>query len=105
VRARRRGPRPLASALEHIRDELAPETVLARAQRRWSEVVGASIAAEARPTAERGGVLTVSCSSSLWAHELDLMSPTILEGLNAALRGGRIDRLRCVAAPFSERSA
>jgi predicted nucleic acid-binding Zn ribbon protein len=92
-------------ALELVRDELAPETLLAQAQRHWPEVVGGSVAAEARPTAERAGVLTVSCSSSLWAHELDLMGPTIVEGLNGALRSGRIDRLRCLAVPFSDGAA
>jgi hypothetical protein len=35
----------------------------------------------------------------VWAQELDLMAPTILEGLNARLRAGRVSRLRCVAVP------
>ena len=53
--------------------------------------------------AERGGVLTVSCSASVWAHELDLMAPAILERLNELLRDQRITRLRCVAVPVRER--
>jgi predicted nucleic acid-binding Zn ribbon protein len=85
--------------VDRIRDELAPDTVLAAVQRTWREAVGEMIAAEAQPTAERGGVLTVSCSASVWAQELDLMSPVILERLNALLREGRITRLRCVATP------
>lgn len=99
----RRSPRPLRFAFEAIRDELAPETLLADVQRAWPEAVGASVAAEAQPTAERGGVLTVSCSASVWAQELDLMAPTILERLNELLRGGQIARLRCVAVPLSRR--
>ena len=47
---------------------------------------GTAIAGEARPTAERGGDVTVSCSASVWAQELDLMAPAILERLNCALR-------------------
>ena len=56
-----------------------------------------AIAAEARPTTERGGVLTVSCSASVWAQELDLMAPAIVERLNGLLGGPRLERLRCVA--------
>jgi predicted nucleic acid-binding Zn ribbon protein len=85
-----------------MRDDLAPETVLADAQRVWPDAVGPSIAAEARPTAERGGVLTVSCSASVWTQELDLMAPAILERLNSRLRGPRITRLRCISVPPRE---
>ncbi|HTU97103.1 MAG TPA: DUF721 domain-containing protein [Solirubrobacteraceae bacterium] len=83
-------------ALTVLADDLAPQTVLADVQRVWPEVVGASIAAEAVPTAERGGVLTIACSASVWAQELDLMSVPILERLNGALASGAISRLRCV---------
>jgi predicted nucleic acid-binding Zn ribbon protein len=82
-----------------MRDELSPQTLLAEAQQVWPEAVGPAIAAEARPTSERGGVLTISCSASVWAQELDLMAPVILEQLNALLRAGQLSRLRCVAVP------
>ncbi len=95
----RRSPRQLGSVVEQIRDELAPETLLAELQRVWPEAVGAAIAAEAEPSSERGGVLTISCSGSVWAQELDLMAPAILERLNRSLRTGRVTRLRCVALP------
>ena len=85
-------------ALTSLRDELAPETLLAQAQRVWPENVGEVIACEASPTSERGGVLTISCSGSVWAQELDLMGPTIVGKLNARLGAGRIHRLRCVTA-------
>jgi predicted nucleic acid-binding Zn ribbon protein len=98
----RRGPRPLTVALEGLREQLAPETVLADVQRAWASAVGTTIAAEARPTAERGGILTISCSASVWAQELDLMAPVILERLNAGLRGGHVSRLRCVSVPLRE---
>jgi predicted nucleic acid-binding Zn ribbon protein len=95
----RRSPRTLASAFERMRDDLAPHTLLGDVQSRWLAAVGPAIAAEATPTAERGGVLTVSCSASVWAHELDLMAPAILERLNDELHVARITRLRCVAVP------
>jgi predicted nucleic acid-binding Zn ribbon protein len=93
----RRSPRSMESALSVLADELAPQTLLAEVQRAWPEVVGPSISAQAQPTAERGGVVTVSCSASVWAQELDLMSVAILERLNGALASGGISRLRCVA--------
>jgi predicted nucleic acid-binding Zn ribbon protein len=95
----RRSPRRAGLALDHIRDELAPDTLLAEVQRAWREVVGAAIALEAQPTRERAGVVTVSCSASVWAQELDLMAPVIVERLNQRLRSGQVSRLRCVALP------
>jgi predicted nucleic acid-binding Zn ribbon protein len=95
----RRSPRPLGLALDHICDELEPASLLAEVQRVWHGTVGVTIAGEAEPTAERGGVVTVSCSASVWAQELDLMAPAILERLNDHLRTGRVSRLRCVALP------
>lgn len=87
----------MQSALGVLADELAPQTALAEVQRAWPGVVGPAVAAEAQPTAERGGVLTVSCSASVWAQELDLMSEHIITRLNVALPGGGISRLRCIA--------
>lgn len=95
----RRSPRPISLALELARGDWAPDTLLAEVQRVWPAVVGTAIAAEATPSRERGGVVTVSCSAAVWAQELDLMAPTILERLNAGLERGSVDRLRCVAIP------
>jgi predicted nucleic acid-binding Zn ribbon protein len=100
----RRSPRPIELVLELKREQWAPETLLAEIQRVWGDAVGPAIAAEAKPSAERAGVLTVSCSASVWAQELDLMAPTILERLNMILRSGRVGRLRCVAVPVSRDS-
>jgi predicted nucleic acid-binding Zn ribbon protein len=99
VTSYRRSPRSLSSALDEIRDELEPDSLLAQVQRAWQGAVGMSIAGEAQPTGERGGAVTVSCSASVWAQELDLMAPAILDRLNSALRSGRVSRLRCVALP------
>jgi predicted nucleic acid-binding Zn ribbon protein len=93
----RRAPRSLQHALDDLGEELAPATVLGDVQRVWPRTVGPSIAAQAQPTAERGGVVTISCAASVWAQELDLMAPQIIERLNAALADGPVQRLRCVA--------
>lgn len=94
---RRPSPRALSIALEPLRQSWAPETLLAEVQRVWVEAVGEAIAAEARPERERSGILTVVCSASVWAHELDLMAPDILARLNERVTRGRLSRLKCVS--------
>jgi predicted nucleic acid-binding Zn ribbon protein len=93
----RRSPRSMQFALDELAEELAPATLLADVQRAWPATVGPAVAAQAQPTAARGGVVTVSCAASVWAQELDLMAPQIIRQLNEALDGGTVQRLRCVA--------
>lgn len=82
---RRRGPRPLSAALDELGHKTAPPTLLARVQAAWPEAVGAAIAGEAQPVAERAGTITIACRSATWASELELLAPDILEQLNRAL--------------------
>jgi predicted nucleic acid-binding Zn ribbon protein len=89
-------PRLLSGALQHLTEALAPATTLARVQEAWERTVGDPIAAAAQPTAEHDGVLTVTCSASVWAQELDLMASDLIERLNAALGSDAIERLRCI---------
>ena len=94
---RRLAPRPLAGALEALAADLEPASALGAIQRVWPSVVGDVIAAEAGPTAERGGTVTVSCRAAVWAQELDLMAPELVARLNAALGHEAVRSLRCVA--------
>jgi predicted nucleic acid-binding Zn ribbon protein len=96
---RRRDPRPLSGAIAALADRLAPVTTLAAVQRVWAQAVGELVAAHADPTGERDGVLVVTCASSVWAQELDLMAPQLVERLNRALGEPRIRTLRCQATP------
>lgn len=93
----RRSPRSMGEAFGALAGELAPKTLLAEVQRVWPQAVGALIAEQAQPTAERAGVVTISCSASVWAHELDLMAPQLIERLNEVLPGTGVSRLRCIA--------
>jgi predicted nucleic acid-binding Zn ribbon protein len=88
-------PRPLSTALEALTATLAPATTLARVQEIWERSTGPAIAAAARPTAERDGVLTVTCAAAVWAQELDLMAGELVLNLNAALGEEAIRELRC----------
>ena len=95
----RRAPRPVSLAMSDLADRLAPQTLLAQVQRVWPAVVGEAIAAEATPTADRGGTLQVTCRSAVWAQELDLMGPELVGRLNAAIGADLVVALRCSAAP------
>lgn len=94
---RRLAPRALSAALEGVVRDTAPATLLARVQGVWSEVAGPRLAAAAAPIAEREGVVTVACESGIWAQELDLLAPDLLSGLEGALGGRLVTRLRFVA--------
>ncbi len=83
--SRRRAPRPLAAAIGEALGRAEPATLLAAVQSAWPEAVGEAIAREATPVAERSGVVTVACSSSSWAQELDLLAGQILEKTRSKL--------------------
>jgi predicted nucleic acid-binding Zn ribbon protein len=91
---RRRGPRPVAVALDRLAGELAPATLLTEVQRAWESAAGAAFAAQCTPDGERGGVVTVACSSAVWAQELDLLSERVVERLNGQLGRPAVRGLR-----------
>jgi predicted nucleic acid-binding Zn ribbon protein len=91
----RPAPRSLSVALWDFTNGLAPATTLGRVQEVWERAAGSAISQAARPTAERNGVLTVTCEASVWAQELDLMSDQLVASLNVALGGAEIRELRC----------
>lgn len=91
----RTAPRSLSTALQGLTRSLAPATTLARVQEIWESSAGPAIARSARPTAEREGVLTVTCEAAVWAQELELMAEQLIAALNAALGSEAIRELRC----------
>jgi predicted nucleic acid-binding Zn ribbon protein len=91
----RPAPRPMSAVLEDITTTLAPATALSRIQQVWERAAGPMVSAAARPTAEREGVLTVTCSDAVWSQELDLIGAEVIERLNQALGARLVHRLRC----------
>jgi predicted nucleic acid-binding Zn ribbon protein len=83
--SRRRAPRPATTALRSALGAAAPKTGLASLQAVWTELVGERIAAVAQPVSERGGEVTIDCSDSVWAQELDLMQGQLLTRLQERL--------------------
>jgi len=86
---------PLAGAVEALAARVAPATMLADVQRIWPEVAGGLMAEQAEPVAEREGTVTLACSSSVWAQELELLGPGLVDAMNAALGAPRVTGLRC----------
>ena len=94
---RRRAPRPIGGAVEALAQRLAPASLLADVQRVWEAAAGPGIAREARPLAERDGIVTLLCSSAVWMQEIDLLGPVLVDALNRALGSERVQAVRCVA--------
>jgi predicted nucleic acid-binding Zn ribbon protein len=101
---RRLTPRPLAFALAEVASAAAPATLLARVQTAWPQTAGAALAAATKPVAERDGVVTMACESAVWAQELELLAPDLLERLNERLGSAQAplgpDRLGRAEAPL-----
>jgi len=93
---KRLAPRALSTALEHVARDVAPDTLLARVQAAWKGVAGERLAYAAAPVSERDGVVTVACESGVWAQELELLSPDLLQSLAAALGGPFVSKFRFV---------
>ncbi len=94
---RRRAPRSLGSVLPGVLSGAQPPTLLAHVQALWPRVAGEPLSAATAPVAERDGVVTISCESSLWAHELDLLQSDLLARLSeelAASGSGAVTGLR-----------
>lgn len=91
----RPGPRAMTQALEGVLTRVEPKTPLARVQRVWAEAVGEVFAPHVTATAlTADGVLTVTCDAAVWAQELDLLAPEVIDRLNAALGPGLVRTLR-----------
>ncbi len=106
---RRLAPRGLEPAIDGLLSQLRPATTLARVQEAWPRAVGPGLSAEAQPVSERRGTVTVSCDSSVWAQELQMLSVELLASLNGAMGAGKgapaVESLRFVAAGRAGRSA
>jgi predicted nucleic acid-binding Zn ribbon protein len=100
---RRRAPRSLSFALERVTAGLEPATTLGRVQGCWAEAVGERLARVAQPVSERDGVVTLACEDAMWANELELLGPDLLEKVNAALGDASVAQLRFKAGDFRAR--
>lgn len=70
------------------------DLVKARLFAGWAEIVGADIAAHARPEALVDRELTVQAESTAWATQLRLLAPGMVRKINEALGHGAVTRIR-----------
>ncbi len=96
---RRRAPRPVSLAVEALRREVEPATMLARIQRAWPAAVGEYVAEHAEPLRERAGTVTVYCRESVWAQEVALMAPEYVAAINRELGEDLVQRIRTTSTP------
>jgi predicted nucleic acid-binding Zn ribbon protein len=75
------GPRPLRGSLERVVASLGGPSVhgVTSLFERWDEIVGASLAAHARPHGIEDGVLVVVVDEPGWATQLRFLAATLRE--------------------------
>lgn len=79
----------------------------ARAYGVWARAAGDPVAANTLPRRFARGLLTVECSSSIWANELTYLAPQLLARMAELEPGNPVERLRFVTAraPFGPPAA
>ena len=96
---RRNAPRPFAPAVERVATSVMPRTLIAEVQRVWPAAAGPQLAAVATPVSAHDGVVRVRCGSGVWAQQLDLLAPRVVEALNRELGREAVTGLRADARP------
>jgi hypothetical protein len=79
-----KAPETLEAVIERAGEDRFARNRPPVAERIWRDAVGLRIAERARPVSLERGVLTLRVATSVWANELSLLAPTILERLLAA---------------------
>jgi predicted nucleic acid-binding Zn ribbon protein len=59
----------------------------------WSQVAGPQISRQVRPVAFEDGALVLEAATPRWQAEVSLLAAELLQKLNAALGGERVERL------------
>ncbi|MDQ2700089.1 MAG: DUF721 domain-containing protein [Actinomycetota bacterium] len=93
-RGRSTPPKKIGAALDRALESVAPRTVLAGVQAAWPAAVGPQIAAVTRVVEEYEGTVTIECESSVWAHELEMMAPQLLQKIAAQTGSQAPEKLR-----------
>jgi predicted nucleic acid-binding Zn ribbon protein len=104
----KRGPRPVKDGLEGLARRLGAPTAssLGAVFSKWDDVVGATVAAHARPLSLTDGVLVVAVDEPGWATQLRYLTNDLLARLADVAGPGVVGRieLRVEGAPRSRKS-
>ena len=82
----------LNSALGRYRP--ARDTAMTQIWDLWEKAVGAPIAANAKPSSFKDGMLVVNVSSSAWIHQLKFLEKDMVANLNKQLDAPLIKQIR-----------
>ena len=102
-RIRRRrldSPEPLDTVLDRAGENRFAKRQLPVPLAVWRAAVGPRIADRARPIALERGVLVVKVTTSVWANELSMLAPKILEKLAQSLPNLAVKSLRFRVGPL-----
>ena len=90
-----RDPKGLAPSLDRIAKRLGAPTAKALSGlfHRWEEMVGAGIAAHAKPVSLRRGVLLVDVDSNAWATQLRYMTTELVAKCCEELGDGAVKKI------------
>ncbi len=97
-RPRLEAPEPLDELLERAGENRFAKKQLPVPLAVWRQAVGPRIADRARPVALERGVLVVKVATSVWANELSLLAPQLIEKLTD--RGIGVKSLRFRVGPL-----
>ena len=71
-----------------------------RLWQQWEDVVGTTIAQNARPEAIKGKLLLVNVSSAPWMQQLQFLKPELIEKLNENLGRKVVEEIRFRIGPL-----
>jgi predicted nucleic acid-binding Zn ribbon protein len=88
-------PRPIRASLDRVAKSLGGPDAgsLSGLFGRWDEIVGAQLAAHARPLSLSRGVLVVAVTEPGWATQLTYLEGDLLRRFQDALGDGVVDRV------------
>lgn len=94
--AARGDPQPLGTAIRRLLADRGwqQQAAAGAAFGRWEQIVGAELAAHARPAGLADGELVVQADSTAWATQLRLLAATLVRRLNAELGDGTVRRVK-----------
>ena len=104
-RPRRDDPQLLTAAIGGLLDEHGwhQRAAMGSVFGRWTEIVGADLAAHTAPVSYSGGELVVNADSTAWATQVRLLAPMLVRRLNTELGDGSVLRVK-VRGPAGPRT-
>jgi predicted nucleic acid-binding Zn ribbon protein len=75
---------------------MADPSMLSMVFSQWERLVGADIAAHAKPRSLHGGVLVLEVDHPAWATQLRYMSFDIISSVNTSTKPGLVEEVRVV---------